>query len=118
MLKKITNSFIALCFALAFVGVTAHAQEEHSATQSQSPQGRIQLTQQQKNEITKLQKNILQQKKALIQKYVEYGVIPKAKGKEILSHLDEHMKHLGESGYGFGHHQHHHDFHPRHEKEE
>jgi len=59
----------------------------------------VQLTPEQKAELTKLNKEILTLKKELITKYVKYGVISEEKGKKIISRLEKRCKNLEEEGF-------------------
>ncbi len=59
----------------------------------------IQLTEQQKSELAKLHKDILEKKKEMIHKYVEFGVLPKEKGQMIISHFDKHYQMLEQNGF-------------------
>lgn len=59
----------------------------------------VKLTDAQKAELAKLHKSILEQKKQLIQKYVEFGVIPKEKGDKMIQRFDEHYKMLEQNGF-------------------
>jgi len=61
----------------------------------------VKLTDAQKAELAKLHKGILEQKKQLIQKYVEFGVIPKEKADKMIQRFEEHYKMLEENGFIF-----------------
>ncbi|TWL88760.1 hypothetical protein CHCC15292_2445 [Bacillus licheniformis] len=57
------------------------------------------LTDKQKNELASLQKDIMEKKKQLINKYVEYGILDQERGKEIKSHIEKrYEKELCQSG--------------------
>ncbi|WP_270574075.1 YckD family protein [Bacillus glycinifermentans] len=47
------------------------------------------LTEQQKSELASMQRDIMEKKKQLINKYVEYGIIDQERGKEIKSHIEQ-----------------------------
>ncbi|WP_416826580.1 YckD family protein [Ectobacillus polymachus] len=67
------------------------------------------LTTEQKKEISSLERDILEKKKKVISKYVEYGVISKEKGDAIISRLQERYNTLEKNGFIHkwdGHHQH------------
>ncbi|GGH83860.1 C-terminal processing protease CtpA/Prc [Pullulanibacillus pueri] len=115
-MKKIMSVLFALALVLSSVGLTAHAEESNSPNKMAPAK----LTETQKKELTKLQKEILEKKQALIKKYVEYGLIPKEKGEKILSHLEEHAKRMEKEGFKFYPHHHHHGFKkgPHEEKQE
>ncbi|MFA9559758.1 YckD family protein [Evansella sp. AB-rgal1] len=59
----------------------------------------VTLTEEQKNEMEALQKQALDQKKEIINKYVEYGVFTEDKGKKIISHFEKHYNMLEKNGF-------------------
>jgi len=59
----------------------------------------IKLTEEQKNEMADLQKAVINQKKEIINKYVEYGVFTEEKGQKIISHLDKRYNELEKNGF-------------------
>ncbi|AGK56117.1 YckD family protein [Bacillus sp. 1NLA3E] len=61
----------------------------------------VQLTEQQKTELANLHKDILEKKKEMILKYVEFGVIPEEKGQMIISHFEKHYEMLEQNGFIF-----------------
>ncbi|MGI6226864.1 MAG: YckD family protein, partial [Peptococcales bacterium] len=58
-----------------------------------------QLTDAQKKELATLQKEILEKKKEVISKYVEYGVMSKEKGDKIISRLEKRYERLEQNGF-------------------
>ncbi|MGG3990062.1 YckD family protein [Bacillus smithii] len=106
--------------AIIFVSVAMFAASTvHAETnQGKSNEKPVQLTEQQKAKLNKLHKELLEKRKELIRQYVAYGIISKEKGDDIISHLEEHYKHLQQNGFsphwnhsekGHWHHKHHHD---------
>lgn len=91
-------------FTMSLGAVQTSAEEEASKEN-------VQLSEQQKQELATLHKEVLEKRKEVISKYVEFGLISEEKGKKILSHLDEQYKKLEENGYiphwGHGKHKHH-----------
>lgn len=59
----------------------------------------ITLTKQQKEEMAILQKNALNQKIGIINKYVEYGVFTEEKGEKIITHMEEYYEKLEDNGF-------------------
>ncbi|PAD95176.1 hypothetical protein CHH50_14565 [Terribacillus saccharophilus] len=57
------------------------------------------LTDEQKQEIAALQKQVLEQEKQIIEKYVEYGVFSEEKADQIEKHLDQRFKQLEQDGF-------------------
>jgi len=59
----------------------------------------VKLTQEQQTEMSILQKDALNQKIAIINKYIEYGVFTEEKGQKIISHLEERYNKLEQNGF-------------------
>lgn len=59
----------------------------------------VELTDEQKDEMRSLQMQTFEQKKEIINKYVEYGVFTEEKGQKIKSHMDECYNKLEENRF-------------------
>jgi len=59
----------------------------------------VKLTAEQQEEMSILQKEALEQKKEIINKYVEYGIFTEEKGQKIISHIEEHYKKLEQNEF-------------------
>lgn len=59
----------------------------------------VDLTEEQKQELAVLHKNVLTGQQEIIKKYVEFGVLSDDKGEKILSKFEKHYKHLEENNY-------------------
>lgn len=94
MKKWLHITMAAVLSMLMFSVVPVQAEDT-----GQSGKEKVQLTEQQKQELSKLQNDVLKKKKALIEKYVAYGVIPKEKGEKIISHMEKHTKMMKENGF-------------------
>ena len=70
-------------------------------------QPEVRLTEQQKTELANLHKDILEKKKEMINKYVEFGVIPEEKGQMMISHFEKHYEMLEQNGFVWKMHPHH-----------
>lgn len=57
------------------------------------------LTEEQKQELASMQKDIMEKKKQLINKYVEYGIIDQERGKEIKSHIERRYENNKKNGF-------------------
>ncbi|MEC1262740.1 YckD family protein [Bacillus swezeyi] len=57
------------------------------------------LSEKQKNELASMQKDIMEKKKQLINKYVEYGIIEQKKGNEIKSHIEQRYEKEKKNGF-------------------
>lgn len=57
------------------------------------------LTEQQKKEIESLEKEVLEKRKHVISKYVEYGVLPKEKAEHIKQHMDRRFNMMKQNGF-------------------
>ncbi|MFI8651915.1 MULTISPECIES: YckD family protein [Bacillus] len=69
----------------------AHAETKMPSTMS--------LTEQQKKEIESLEKEVLEKRKHVISKYVEYGVLPKEKAEHIKQHMDRRFYMMKQNGF-------------------
>ncbi|RSL30183.1 DUF2680 domain-containing protein [Salibacterium salarium] len=61
--------------------------------------GEVELSKKQQKEMSELHSSILEQKKTVIEKYVEFGVIPTEKSEKIKSHLEERYADLEDNGF-------------------
>ncbi|WP_100333705.1 YckD family protein [Bacillus alkalisoli] len=59
----------------------------------------VQLTEEQKQEMAQMQMEALEQKKKIINKYVEYGVISEKKAEKIVSKFEKHYSKIEENGF-------------------
>lgn len=82
-----------------FAFLTAISSPVYSATSAETTKPDIQLTEQQKQELATLHKDILNKKKEVISKYVEYGVMSEEKGKKIISRMEKRYQLLEQNGF-------------------
>ena len=82
-------------------------QQQPSKQQPGQTQPEVKLTEQQKTELANLHKDILEKKKEMITKYVEFGVIPEEKGQMMISHFEKHYEMLEQNGFVWKMHPHH-----------
>jgi polyribonucleotide nucleotidyltransferase len=82
-------------------------QQQPSKQQPGQTQPEVKLTEQQKTELANLHKDILEKKKEMINKYVEFGVIPEEKGQMMISHFEKHYEMLEQNGFVWKMHPHH-----------
>jgi hypothetical protein len=80
----------------------AYAEQNKSVEQEKQ----IQLTDSQKAELAEIYKDLLDEKKQLIQKYVEFGMVSKEKGDNMMQRMDEHFKMMEQNGFQLPHHPH------------
>lgn len=59
----------------------------------------VKLTEEQQKEMAVLQKQVLDQQKEIINKYVEYGVFTEEKGQKIISHFEKRYNMLEQNGF-------------------
>ncbi|MBY8913480.1 YckD family protein [Bacillus sp. YC2] len=91
-MKKAALQLIAVFIASMFFSIPAHAAETKMPST-------MSLTEQQKKEIEVLEKEILEKRKHVISKYVEYGVLPKEKAEHIKQHMDRHFNMKKQNGF-------------------
>lgn len=99
-MKRMTGFVLLLSFFL-LGGIQANAEMEKDAEKP-----KVELTDKQKQELDELYLELLETKKEIINKYVEYGVLPKEKADKKLNWLDEHYQKIKEHGYIPMHHHH------------
>ncbi|MCY8491255.1 DUF2680 domain-containing protein [Bacillus atrophaeus] len=96
-MKTIKVNLIALLIAAAAMSLAGPAQAAEKQ-QPQVPQSGS-LTEQQKKEIEELETEILEKRKNVISKYVEYGVLAKEKGEHIKTHIEKHYEMKKQNGF-------------------
>lgn len=102
MNKKIFTSLSLVLLLFGFFILPAYAEQPKPIEQVKQ----VQLTESQKAELAEIYKDILDERKELIQKYVEFGVISKEKGNEMIKRFEEHFKIMEQNGFMFPHHPH------------
>jgi hypothetical protein len=60
---------------------------------------KVELTETQKEELKALHKDILEKKKQLVRKYVEFGTVSKEMGDRMIQRYEEHYKMIEQSGF-------------------
>ncbi len=106
MKKHIVTSLTTVALLLGIFNMPAHAEQNKPAEQEQ----KIQLTESQKAELSEIYQDLLEEKKELIQKYVEFGVLPKEKGDQMIQKFEDHYKMAEKNGFmmpHFSHDKHH-----------
>ncbi|MEK3988708.1 YckD family protein [Robertmurraya sp. FSL R5-0851] len=99
-MKKFVGVMAACLLSMSIFGATSSFAEVEKPEDANNTQ-EVKLTDAQKAELAKLHKGILEQKKQLIQKYAEFGVIPKEKADKMIQRYEEHYKMLEENGFIF-----------------
>ncbi|WP_099362450.1 YckD family protein [Fredinandcohnia onubensis] len=94
-MKRIIFSGLALFLSFLLVGEIQASAEMRNVDQNP----KVELTDQQKQELDKLYLDLLETKKEIINKYVDYGVLTKEKADKKLNWLDEHYQKIKEHGY-------------------
>jgi hypothetical protein len=97
-MRKYLWSLVACLLLVATAGPAAYGQK-NMGNPGQKQEQQVQLTEQQKSELAKLHKDILEKKKEMIQKYVEFGVIPEEKGQMMIAHFEKHYEMLEQNGF-------------------
>ncbi|WP_209122156.1 YckD family protein [Alkalihalobacillus sp. BA299] len=96
-MKKVSIAVLSALFlsmaSLSPISVQAEFDEKQAEMQN------VELTQEQKDEISVLHKDVLEKKKEVILKYVEYGVFSEEKGNEIISKFEKRYAKLEENGF-------------------
>ena len=106
MKKHIVTSLTTVALLLGFFNMPTHAEQNKPVEQEKQ----IQLTESQKAELSEIYQDLLEEKKELIQKYVEFGVLPKEKGDQMIQKFEDHYKMAEKNGFmmpHFSHDKHH-----------
>ncbi len=112
-MKKLHVIF-GICLSLILAGVLYSSPDVEAKPLNEDEQNgqEIQLTDQQKAELDVLYKDIMETRKQIINKYVEYGVISEEKAEKKIAHINEFYEKLKSNNYipKWNHkHRHHHD---------
>ncbi|MBA9026997.1 DUF2680 domain-containing protein [Peribacillus huizhouensis] len=91
-MNKLLIAVLTITFVTFNFEITALAE-----TDKQEPQ--IVFTEKQQEELAVLHKEILEKKKEIVQKYVEYGVISKEKAAMIVKHMERHYQKIEENKF-------------------
>ncbi len=59
---------------------------------------KVELTELQKSELAAIHKEIFEKKKELVNKHVEFGLIPKEKGARIISKMEKRYNNIDDQG--------------------
>ena len=97
-MKKIAGAILAASLFLTAGYSVSAAENAH-----QKP-----FTAEQQNELRKLHQDLHMKQKELINKYVEYGALPREKADKILRHFDKKYEMLQQNGFQFPQLPHHH----------
>lgn len=108
MRKYLSSIMVSLLLSFAMVPL-AHGENNADKPKQEQRQGQgqgqgqaqpeVKLTEAQKTELAKLHKDILDKKKEMVQKYVEFGVIPEDKGQMMITHFEKHYEMLEQNGF-------------------
>lgn len=92
MSKRWFSVMIAILMTVGLMGLSSLEAKADMPTD-------VKLTTEQQEEMKSLQQDALNQKKEVINKYVEYGVFSKEKGQKIITHLEERYIKLEQNGF-------------------
>ncbi len=93
--RKWTNFFVIMLAA----GTLFSYSEQAEAYGIHAELKNVDLTEEQKEELSTLHKDIIEKKKELVDKYVEFGMIPENKKEKIKTHLDDRFNRLVENNF-------------------
>lgn len=99
MKKHVLLIFLALALIGAFAS-PASAEGNKAPLQERN----IQLNDKQKTELKAIHKDILEEKKKLIRKYVEFEIITEETGDRIIERYEEHYRMVEQNGFLMPHH--------------
>ncbi len=100
-MRRFSIILVTVLFSVSFLGLNLSHSEvsamEKSITETNKKE--VQLTEEQKSELTAIHKEIFEKRKELIAKYVDFGVIDDEKGKIIISKLEERYEYAKKNGF-------------------
>lgn len=102
MKKQILTSLYTVALLLVLLAMPAYAEQNKPVEQDKQ----VQLTEKQKAELSEIYQDLLEEKKELVQKYVEFGVISKEKGDQMIQKFEKHHKMIEQNGFKLLHHPH------------
>lgn len=89
------------CLALLLVSTLTFQPTPSLAysTEADAVNPKVKLTEEQREELASIYREMAETKKKLVSKYVEFGLISQEKGEEILTKIDERYNKLREDGF-------------------
>lgn len=99
MKKQFLTSFTTVALLFCLFVMPTHAEKKKPVEQEKQ----IQLTETQKAELSEIYLELFEEKKELIQKYVEFGVISKEKGNQMIQKFEKHYKMIEQNGFMLPH---------------
>lgn len=99
MKKQFLTCLTTVALFLGLFIIPAHAEQIKPVEQEKQ----IQLTESQKAELSEIYQDLLEEKKELIQKYVEFGVLSKEKGDRMIQKFEGHYKMAEKNGFMLPH---------------
>lgn len=99
MKKQIVTSLTTVALLLGIFITPTYAEQNEPIEQDKQ----IQLTESQKAELSEIYQDLMEEKKELIQKYVEFGVLSKEKGEQMIQKFEEHYKMAEKNGFMLPH---------------
>lgn len=91
-------NIIILAVMMLFVSVFSISFVQAENSKGDAINRTVTLSDQQKNELAALNKDILEKKKQVISKYVEYGVMSEQKGQIMISKMEKYYTKLEQDG--------------------
>lgn len=99
MNKQIVTCLTAVALLFGLFITPTYAEQNKPLEQEKQ----IQLTESQKAELSEIYQDIMEEKKELIQKYVEFGVLSKEKGNQMTQKLEKRYKMAEKNGFMLPH---------------
>ncbi|MBM7570692.1 YckD family protein [Aquibacillus albus] len=97
MKKYFHSTFIALLTLAFLIAIPSFAFAEE---QEEMPQYKdVKLTEEQLKELKVLYEDVINKRKGIINKYVEFGVLTKEDGEQMKKHLDKFFEKMEKDGY-------------------
>ncbi|WP_409301064.1 YckD family protein [Peribacillus sp. SCS-155] len=103
MKKTIFSLLILAALIFSPFELSANAQLQEAP----SPQKPAQLTDGQKKQLEEIHLKLLEDKKQMVRKYAEFGIIPQEKADRMIQHFEDHYNLMQKNGFILPHHPHH-----------
>lgn len=95
------KSFVVLMISFLITCLGIQSTYAETTQQPQQMKQKVELTEQQKEELTKLYEELFEKRKEIIAKKVEFGMISKEKADKINAKMDEHLEMLKQNNFMF-----------------
>ncbi|WP_186578550.1 DUF2680 domain-containing protein [Aquibacillus kalidii] len=99
-MKKLLRGLVAFAIALSVAGAGITSLSAEEGKHMDKPEFKeVKLTEEQVEELRTLHENLINQRKGIINKYVEFGVLSEADATKMKEHLDMFLEKMEKDGF-------------------